>query len=104
MITISVYSFTRDWFSTSINLCKISDLLFCDVINTFVIVTNNNNHVIFLEYAQNLKDTGVNGALLSLEPGFTSDDLATALGIPPSKSILRRHLATEFDALIQPAR
>ncbi|UYV68529.1 KAZN [Cordylochernes scorpioides] len=56
------------------------------------------------EYASNLRDSGVHGALMVLEPTFTSETLAAALGIPPSKTILRRHLATEVDALIQPAR
>lgn len=56
------------------------------------------------EYASNLRESGVHGALLVLESAFSSDDLAVALGIPSSKTILRRHLATEFDALIRPAR
>lgn len=30
--------------------------------------------------------------------------MATALGIPQSKNIIRRHLATEMEALINPAR
>lgn len=49
-------------------------------------------------------DSGVHGGLVVLEPSFSSDTMATALGIPPSKNIIRRHLATEFDALILPAR
>ncbi|XP_039250184.2 kazrin-like isoform X3 [Styela clava] len=56
------------------------------------------------EYAFNLRESGVHGALLVLDTSFNSDDLATALGIPSSKTILRRHLATEFDALVRPAR
>ncbi|XP_037918589.1 kazrin isoform X3 [Hermetia illucens] len=56
------------------------------------------------EYADNLKDSGVHGGLVVLEPSFSGDTMATALGIPPSKNIIRRHLATEFDALILPAR
>lgn len=39
-----------------------------------------------------------------LEPSFNADTLATALGIPPSKSYIRRHLKTELEALIKPAR
>lgn len=46
----------------------------------------------------------MHGALLVLEPTYSSDDLATALGIPAAKPILRRHLATEFEALVMPAR
>ncbi|XP_036331444.1 kazrin isoform X3 [Rhagoletis pomonella] len=56
------------------------------------------------EYADNLKDSGVHGGLVVLEPSFSGDTMATALGIPPSKNIIRRHLTTEFDALILPAR
>ncbi|KAH8399055.1 hypothetical protein KR215_001475 [Drosophila sulfurigaster] len=56
------------------------------------------------EYADNLKDSGVHGGLVVLEPSFSGDTMATALGIPPSKNIIRRHLNTEFDALILPAR
>ncbi|GFU22358.1 hypothetical protein NPIL_212952 [Nephila pilipes] len=56
------------------------------------------------EYAENLKGTGVHGALAVLEPSFTADTIATALGIPTSKNIIRRHLTTEWQNLIQPAR
>ncbi|XP_055534532.1 kazrin isoform X3 [Wyeomyia smithii] len=56
------------------------------------------------EYADNLKDSGVHGGLVILEPSFSGDTMATALGIPPSKNIIRRHLATEFETLILPAR
>ncbi|VVC89211.1 unnamed protein product [Leptidea sinapis] len=56
------------------------------------------------EFADNLKDSGVHGGLVVLEPSFTGETMATALGIPPSKSIIRRHLVAEFDALIIPAR
>ncbi|XP_035794057.1 kazrin-A-like isoform X4 [Anopheles albimanus] len=56
------------------------------------------------EYAENLKDSGVHGGLVVLEPSFSGDTMATALGIPPSKNIIRRHLVTEFEALILPAR
>ncbi|KAF4532224.1 hypothetical protein B566_EDAN004310 [Ephemera danica] len=56
------------------------------------------------EYADNLKDSGVHGALVVLEPSFSGETMATALGIPPSKNIIRRHLTTELEALILPAR
>lgn len=56
------------------------------------------------EYAENLRNTGVHGALAVLEPSFTADTIATALGIPTSKNIIRRHLTTEWQNLIQPAR
>ncbi|XP_022255819.1 kazrin-like [Limulus polyphemus] len=57
-----------------------------------------------MEYAENLVDSGVHGALVILEPSFTADTMATALGIPASKNIIRRHLTTELENLIQPAR
>ncbi|CAG9829885.1 unnamed protein product [Diabrotica balteata] len=56
------------------------------------------------EYADNLKDSGVHGGLVVLEPSFNGDTMATALGIPASKNIIRRHLTAELDALILPAR
>uniref|UniRef100_A0A1B0DAR1 SAM domain-containing protein n=1 Tax=Phlebotomus papatasi TaxID=29031 RepID=A0A1B0DAR1_PHLPP len=56
------------------------------------------------EYADNLKDSGVHGGLVILEPSFSGETMATALGIPPSKNIIRRHLTAEFDALVLPAR
>lgn len=54
--------------------------------------------------SMNATDSGVHGGLVVLEPSFTGETMATALGIPPSKSIIRRHLVAEFDALIIPAR
>ncbi|XP_063700469.1 kazrin [Culicoides brevitarsis] len=56
------------------------------------------------EYADNLKDSGVHGGLVVLEPSFSGETMAMALGIPQSKSIIRRHLITEFEALVLPAR
>ncbi|XP_070561989.1 kazrin-like isoform X2 [Ptychodera flava] len=56
------------------------------------------------DYADNLLDSGVHGALLVLEPSFNSDAMAAALGIPSAKIIIRRHLTTELNALITPAR
>ncbi|KAG8224039.1 hypothetical protein J437_LFUL001116, partial [Ladona fulva] len=56
------------------------------------------------EYAENLKDSGVHGALIVLEPSFNGDTMANALGIPQSKNIIRRHLTAELEALVLPAR
>ncbi|XP_077510437.1 liprin protein kazrin isoform X2 [Amblyomma americanum] len=56
------------------------------------------------EYAENLRESGVHGALVVLEPSFTADTMAQALGIPVSKNIIRRHLTTELENLVQPAR
>lgn len=35
-----------------------------------------------------------------LEPRFNSETLALLLNIPPQKTLLRRHLATAFSALV----
>lgn len=56
------------------------------------------------EYSENLRESGVHGALVVLEPSFTADTMAQALGIPVSKNIIRRHLTTELENLVQPAR
>lgn len=50
------------------------------------------------------KDSGVHGALVVLEPSVNGDTMATALGIPPSRQMIRRHLAAELEQLILPAR
>uniref|UniRef100_A0A8D0HCW3 SAM domain-containing protein n=1 Tax=Sphenodon punctatus TaxID=8508 RepID=A0A8D0HCW3_SPHPU len=54
------------------------------------------------EYADNLMNSGVHGAVLMLEPTFNAEALATALGIPSSKHILRRHLAEEMNLSVFP--
>ncbi|KAB0377177.1 hypothetical protein FD755_011621 [Muntiacus reevesi] len=55
------------------------------------------------EYADNLTNSGVHGAVLVLEPTFNAEAMATALGIPSGKHILRRHLAEEMSAIFHPA-
>ncbi|XP_064137393.1 kazrin-like [Loxodonta africana] len=55
------------------------------------------------EYADNLMNSGVHGAVLVLEPTFNAEAMATALGIPSGKHILRRHLAEEMSAIFHPA-
>lgn len=52
------------------------------------------------EYAPNLRGAGVHGALMMFEPKFTSELLADLLSIPPSKTLLRRHLSTHFKELL----
>ncbi|KAK8726117.1 hypothetical protein OTU49_010380, partial [Cherax quadricarinatus] len=82
----------------------------CDLIDTDPVVWTNMRWVRWArsidlaEYADNLKDSGVHGALVVLESSFTADTMATALGIPQSKNIIRRHLATELESLVNPAR
>lgn len=52
------------------------------------------------EYAPNLRGSGVHGGLVILEPRFNSDTLAMLLNIPPQKTLLRRHLNTNFNNLV----
>ncbi|CAL8322936.1 unnamed protein product [Lota lota] len=52
------------------------------------------------EYAPNLRGSGVHGGLMVLEPRFNVETLALLLNIPPSKTLLRRHLGTHFHLLI----
>jgi len=56
------------------------------------------------EYVENIEDAGIHGAVLVLDPNFTSDTFATVLGIPPAKSYVRRHLTTELETITRPAR
>ena len=62
-------------------------------------MTSNN-----AEYASNLKDSGIHGALIVLDPNFSVDDVADKLGIPTNKTSVRRHLASEFDSMVKLAR
>ncbi|XP_070686733.1 liprin-beta-2b [Pempheris klunzingeri] len=52
------------------------------------------------EYAPNLRGSGVHGGLIMLEPRFNPDTLAMLLNIPPQKTLLRRHLTTNFNSLV----
>lgn len=52
------------------------------------------------EYAPNLRGSGVHGGLMLYEPRFNADLMATLLNIPPNKTLLRRHLSTQFKQLI----
>ncbi|KFQ83410.1 Liprin-beta-2, partial [Phoenicopterus ruber ruber] len=54
------------------------------------------------EYAPNLRGSGVHGGLIILEPRFNGDTMAMLLNIPPQKTLLRRHLTTNFNVLIGP--
>ena len=51
-----------------------------------------------------LNESGLHGAVLVLEPSFNSETFANLLGISPNKSYVRRHLTTEYEALVRPAR
>ena len=52
------------------------------------------------EYAPNLRGSGVHGSLLIYEPLFNSELLAALLSIPPTKTLLRRHLNLHFGDLV----
>ncbi|XP_054865460.1 liprin-beta-2b isoform X16 [Amphiprion ocellaris] len=52
------------------------------------------------EYAPNLRGSGVHGGLIMLEPRFNSETLAMLLNISPQKTLLRRHLNTNFNSLV----
>uniref|UniRef100_A0A673KH87 Liprin-beta-1-like n=1 Tax=Sinocyclocheilus rhinocerous TaxID=307959 RepID=A0A673KH87_9TELE len=52
------------------------------------------------EYAPNLRGSGVHGGLMVLEPRFNVETMALLLNIPPNKTLLRRHLATNLHLLI----
>ncbi|XP_019944448.1 kazrin-A isoform X4 [Paralichthys olivaceus] len=56
------------------------------------------------EFAESLLNSGVHGAVMVLDPTFNTDAMATALGIPNSKHMVRRHLVEEMKALIGSAR
>ncbi|KAM6925230.1 kazrin-A isoform 3-T3 [Xenentodon cancila] len=56
------------------------------------------------EYAESLLNSGVHGAVMVLDPTFNTDAMATALGIPINKHMVRRHLVEEMKTLIGPAR
>ncbi|KAK5602273.1 hypothetical protein CRENBAI_014459 [Crenichthys baileyi] len=52
------------------------------------------------EYAPNLRGSGVHGGLIMLEPRFNSETMAMLLNISPQKTLLRRHLNTNFNNLV----
>ncbi|KAL3112824.1 hypothetical protein niasHT_019798 [Heterodera trifolii] len=52
------------------------------------------------EFTPNLAFSGLHGALMVCEPTFTVESLAEMLQIPPTKTLIRRHLTTQFNALL----
>uniref|UniRef100_A0A8C2N1Q8 SAM domain-containing protein n=1 Tax=Cricetulus griseus TaxID=10029 RepID=A0A8C2N1Q8_CRIGR len=81
----------------------------CETQNTDPVVWTNQRVLKWVrdidlkEYADNLTNSGVHGAVLVLEPTFNAEAMATALGIPSGKHILRRHLAEEMSTVFHPA-
>lgn len=60
----------------------------------------NKNHR-FQEYANNLIESGVNGALIALDDSFDANGLAMALQIPTQNTQCRQILETEFERLLK---
>ncbi|KAI2661631.1 Kazrin-A [Labeo rohita] len=56
------------------------------------------------EFADNLQNSGVHGAVMVLDPSFSSDTMAAALCIPSNKHMVRHHLSEEVKALVSAAR
>lgn len=70
-------------------------------------VMNEISHSFFphvQEFAESLLNSGVHGAVMVLDPTFNTDAMATVLGIPNSKHMVRRHLVEEMKSLICSAR
>ena len=57
-------------------------------------------HIELAEYAQNVRGTGVHGALISYERKFSPDLLATIIGIPVGKTLMRRHLSYHLQTVM----
>nr|CAB3257978.1 kazrin [Phallusia mammillata] len=82
----------------------------CQSTDTDLLVWNNSRLIQWAksidlkEYSSNLRDSGVHGAMAVFDPNFTSDDMASALGIPVNKATVRRHLASEFETVVASAR
>ena len=73
----------------------------CDtnIDNDFLRVMEWLRHVDLSEYAPNLRGGGVHGALLVHEKKFSAEILAGILSIPPSKTLLRRHLSLHIKVM-----
>uniref|UniRef100_A0A183BKZ5 SAM domain-containing protein n=1 Tax=Globodera pallida TaxID=36090 RepID=A0A183BKZ5_GLOPA len=52
------------------------------------------------EFTPNLAFSGLHGALMVYEPTFTAESLAEMLQIPPTKTLIRRHLSTQFNSVL----
>lgn len=52
------------------------------------------------EFAENLLNGGVHGAVMVLDPTFNTEVMANALGIAGNKHMVRRHLVEEMQMLI----
>ncbi|XP_062396755.1 kazrin-A [Sardina pilchardus] len=56
------------------------------------------------EYSESLVNSGIHGAVMVLDPSFSIETMATTLGIPGNKQMVRRHLSEEMKALLAPVR
>ena len=105
---------TSGWMGEDDDVCRVQLLSerrqACEGTDADVLVWTNHRFIEWarsvdlVEYAENLRCSGVHGALAVLEGSFGGDTMGTALGVPMSKGILRRHLAAELEALVVPSR
>ncbi|XP_001634468.2 kazrin isoform X3 [Nematostella vectensis] len=90
--------------------CLIDRRLSCDETDIDPVVWTNDKvmrwcrSIDLQEYADNLRDSGVHGAMMVINETFGPDEMANCLAIHPSKNIIRRHLTSEMTALITSAR
>ena len=56
------------------------------------------------EFAPNLRGSGIHGGLICHEPGFGADHFAALLDMSAKKTLLRKHLQTNFNALLSDAQ
>uniref|UniRef100_A0A8C4QTQ9 Kazrin, periplakin interacting protein n=1 Tax=Eptatretus burgeri TaxID=7764 RepID=A0A8C4QTQ9_EPTBU len=92
--------FNRELLSKRRQLCESLD------VDTFV-WTNHRvirwmKSIDLQQFADNLMNSGVHGALLVLEPSFNADSLATTLRLPQQNSSLRKRLTTELACIMMP--
>uniref|UniRef100_A0AC35TYG4 SAM domain-containing protein n=1 Tax=Rhabditophanes sp. KR3021 TaxID=114890 RepID=A0AC35TYG4_9BILA len=53
-----------------------------------------------VEFTPNLLGRGIHGALLTYEPTFTAESLCEVLRIPKDKTLIRRHVISQFNLLL----
>uniref|UniRef100_UPI00358E5FC0 kazrin-like isoform X3 n=1 Tax=Myxine glutinosa TaxID=7769 RepID=UPI00358E5FC0 len=92
--------FNRELLSKRRQLCETLDL------DTFV-WTNHRvirwmKSIDLQQFADNLLNSGVHGALLVLEPSFNADSLATTLRLPQQNNSLRKRLTSELACILMP--
>lgn len=86
----------------SVDLAEFAPNLRGSGVHGGLIVSSECVEISFFETSGKLLETrrGPFAPLQILEPRFNSETLALLLNIPPQKTLLRRHLATAFSALV----